>query len=161
MDDSLTLRVVKDLDQALLFRIYSSTRNDEMALVPWDDDQKHQFLKMQFTAQQDDYLSRFPKAEHSIIVSGGQDVGRVWIDRRADEIRLLDIAILPQHRNTGIGKIMMERLQAEAASSGTALRHSVYNTNNDALRLYERMGFAVVEDFETYVLMEWQPTAGG
>jgi ribosomal protein S18 acetylase RimI-like enzyme len=30
--------------------------------------------------------------------------------------------------------------------------------NDGALRFYERLGFTVVEDFETYVLMEWLPT---
>jgi ribosomal protein S18 acetylase RimI-like enzyme len=130
-----------------------------MAIVPWDDEQKHQFLTMQFTAQQSDYETRFPNATHSIIVADGQDVGRIWIDRRTDEIRLLDIAILTKYRNSGIGQIMLEQLQAEASASTTALRHSVYNTNQDALRLYERLGFVVIEDFDTHVLMEWQPAA--
>jgi len=159
MPNSITLRKVKTLDQALLFRIYSATRHDEMAVVPWDDEQKHQFLTMQFNAQQNDYLNRFPDAEHSIIVADGQDVGRVWIDRRDDEIRLLDIAVLPNHRNAGIGQIMLKRLQTEAGLTGAALRHSVYTTNDAALRLYERLGFVVVEDFDTHVLMEWQPVA--
>lgn len=157
MVDSVRLRPVKALDQDLLLRIYASTRADEMAVVPWTDEQKHEFVTMQFRAQRADYESRFPDSEHSIIVADGRDVGRVWIDRRSDEIRLLDIAILAEHRNRGLGQVMLERLQAEAEAAGSALRHSVYNTNDDALRLYERMGFVVVEDFETHVLMEWRP----
>ena len=157
MIDSISLRPVRQLDQPLLLRIYASTREDEMAMVPWNEDEKQSFLQMQFTAQTTDYESRFPDSEHSIIVADEEDAGRIWIDRRPDEIRLLDITVLPKFRNGGVGKLMLEQLQAEAAASATALRHSVFNTNLDALRLYERMDFVVVEDFETYVLMEWQP----
>ena len=130
-----------------------------MAMVPWNEDEKQSFLNMQFTAQTTDYESRFPDSEHSIIVADGEDAGRIWIDRRPDEIRLLDITVLPKFRNGGVGKLMLEQLQAEATASATALRHSVFNTNQDALQLYERMDFVVVEDFETYVLMEWQPAS--
>lgn len=157
MIDAITLRPVRQLDDALLLRIYSSTREEEMAMVPWSDDEKQSFLTMQFTAQSTDYQSRFPDSEHSIIVADGEEAGRIWIDRRSDEIRLLDITVLPKFRNRGVGQLLLEQLQTEAGEIGVALRHSVFNTNQDALRLYERMDFVVVEDFETYVLMEWQP----
>jgi len=127
-----------------------------MALVAWSDDQKRVFLKGQFEAQRTDYLARFPAAKHSIIVVDDEPIGRIWIDRRNDEIRILDVAILPRDQNAGVGTVLLERLQHQAAEAGLPLRHSVPVTNQDALRFYRRLGFCVVEDFETHVLMEWR-----
>jgi GNAT superfamily N-acetyltransferase len=158
MDVDITLRPVGQEDREFLFRLYSSTREEELALTQWDDEQKRTFLEMQFMAQQTDYASRFPGSEHAIVLVGGEAVGRIWVARWEDEIRLLDIALLPEHRNAGSGTVLLKRLQAEARQAGQPLRHSVYKMNDGALRFYERLGFTVVEDFETYVLMEWLPT---
>lgn len=151
----VTLRPVEDADNAFLRDLYGSTRADEIAQVPWSDEEVSAFLDMQFTAQKTDYAARFPDAEHSIIEVDGQSVGRIWIDRRDAEIRLIDIALLPEARGGGTGTQLLERLQSEAERAAKPLRHSVYKTNLGALRLYERLGFQVVEDFETHVLMEW------
>ena len=159
MNPAVSLRAVTTSDDDLLLQIYAGTRAAELAVVPWTDDQKNEFIAMQFAAQRADYETRFPDAEHSIIAVDGAHVGRVWIDRRDDEIRLLDIALLPEHQNRGTGSELLKRLIEEARQAGTPLRHSVYVTNQAALRFYERLGFTVVEDFETYVLMEWSGPA--
>ncbi len=153
----MELRPVRVSDDQFLLTLYESTRATEMALVPWPDDEKRAFLRGQFDAQRTDYLTRFPTARHSIIVVDDEPIGRVWIDRRFDEIRLLDIAILPRSQNAGIGAALVEQLQQQAAEAGLPLRHSVHTTNRDALRFYQRLDFVVVEDFETHVLMEWNP----
>ncbi len=161
MSGPVTLRAVTADDEALLFELYASTRADEMALVGWDDEQQHDFLQMQFHAQSTDYSNRFPDVEHSIIRFGATDAGRIWIDRRADEIRLLDIIVHPVHRDAGIGTVLLRRLQDEATAAALPLRHSVDKSNPDALRLYERLGFRVVEDYGLYDLMEWIPPGTG
>ncbi|MCL1588452.1 MAG: GNAT family N-acetyltransferase [Actinomycetia bacterium] len=144
-------------DDRFLFALYESTRATEMALVLWSDDQKRDFLKGQFEAQRTDYVTRFPDAKHSIVIADDEHIGRIWIDRRAGEIRLLDIAILPRWQNAGVGTALVEQLQQQATEAGLPLRHSVHTTNRDALRFYQRLDFVVVEDFETHVLMEWNP----
>jgi GNAT superfamily N-acetyltransferase len=155
MDANITLRPVEQDDRQFLFRLYGTTREEELALTGWDDEQKHAFLEMQFTAQQSDYANRFADSEHSIVLLDSEPVGRLWVARWEDEIRLLDITLLPNHRNAGAGTVLLKRLQGEARRAGRPLRHSVYKMNEGALRFYERLGFTVVEDFETYVLMEW------
>ncbi len=142
-------------DRDFLLRVYEGTRDDARA-VPWPEEQRREFVAMQFAAQSADYETRFPNAEHSIVLVDGLPHGRIWIDRADTEIRLLDVALLPERRNRGTGRVLLERLIAEARDAGKPLRHSVYKSNTDALRFYERLGFAVVEDFELYVLMEWQ-----
>jgi len=152
---AITLRPVTPADEDFLFRVYQGTR-DDITESPLGDSEKSGFMAMQFTAQQTDYESRFPHSAHSIILVDGLPHGRIWVDRRSDEIRLLDIALLPERRNQGTGRILLDRLIAEARETGASLRHSVYKTNTDALRLYRRLGFEIVEDFEMYVLMEWK-----
>lgn len=152
---NVSLRPAAAGDSEFLYRLYASTRED-VAAVPWPAAERERFLRSQWTAQQADYETRFPDSVHSVVVLGGIDVGRIWIDRRPDEIRMLDVAILPEHRNSGVGAQLVGRLIAESQLADLPLRHSVYKANLDALRFYERMGFATVEDFELYVLMEWQ-----
>lgn len=155
MSTKIALRPVAGTDEDFLIRVYAGTRANEMELVPWTDQQKHEFLTMQFSAQRADYGRRFPEAEHSIVRLGLRDVGRIWVDRQPEEIRLLDIALLPEDRNKGIGSALLERLIAEARDTATPLRHSVHKTNEAALRFYERLGFTIVDDVETHNLMEW------
>lgn len=144
-------------DRDFLLRVYAGTR-DDVAAVPWPEERRREFLEMQFAAQAADYETRFPAAEHSIVLVGGVPHGRIWIDRNDAEIRLLDVALLPERRNRGTGQVLLKRLIAEAQEAGKPLRHSVYKSNVDAIRFYERLGFEVVEDFEMYVLMEWRPS---
>jgi ribosomal protein S18 acetylase RimI-like enzyme len=154
---NLELQPASAPDGGFLFALYESTRATEMIRLPWSDEQKRAFLKGQFEAQRLDYITRFPGAEYSIIVADDEPIGRIWIDRRNEEIRLLDIAIVPRRQNAGIGATLLGRLQQQAKEAGLPLRHSVYATNHDALRFYRRLDFVVVEDFETHMLMEWSP----
>lgn len=155
------LRPVEDADERLLLDLYASTREPELALTGWTDAQKAEFIQMQFEAQRADYTSRFPDAVHSVVLVDGEEVGRVWIDRRADEIRLLDITVLPLRQRSGIGSSIIEWLQERASADGVVLRHSVHSTNESARRFYSRHGFKDIEDFQTHILMEWVPTEGG
>ena len=90
-----------------------------------------------------------------------QPAGRIWIGRDAEEIHLLDIVVLPEFQNRGVGEILLRGLIDEAKQTGNALRHYVFVMNVDALRFYERLGFVVIEEKGAYKHMEWksEPTA--
>lgn len=150
----LTLRPVTVADRDFLLRVYEGTREDTL-VAPWSEEERSRFVEMQFEAQSSDYDRRFPDSDHSVLLVAGEPVGRMWVGRWPDQLRLLDIALLPEHRNQGIGTIAIRRLQEDAAVAGLPLRHSVFKDNEAGLRFYERLGFEVVEDFEMYVLMEW------
>ena len=157
MMPTIELRPVVETDDAFLASVYAGTREDEMALVPWTEAEKSQFLEFQHRAQTHSYTSRFPDSEHHIVLVDGEPAGRIWVDEWEDEIRLLDIAILPDFRRRGVGMILLERLQQRARSAHKALRHSVHTDNEEAIRLYQRAGFTIVEDYDfaTHHLMEW------
>ena len=155
MRPNVTIRPVQSGDESFLLRVYASSRAEELALTGWTEAEKQTFIEMQFAAQWQDYSNRFPDAEQSIVLHEGIPAGRIWVNRGDEEIRLLDIALLPEFWNSGTGTILLQQLQGEASALAKPLRHTVYKDNVDALRFYKRLGFAIVEDYATYCLMEW------
>lgn len=154
----VTLRSVCAEDDAFLLEVYAGTRLDELAATPWDESQREAFLRLQFAAQQHHYQTHFPEADHQLILLSGRKIGRVYVARRTDEVRILDIALLPEHRNSGIGTSMINAIQSEASKSGKPVRIYV-ESFNPSLRLFERLGFSSVQDIGTHLLMEWRGPA--
>lgn len=153
---SIELRPITPGDEELLYRVYASTRTEELAPVPWGEEQKEAFLRMQFSAQHRYYQAQFPRAQYSVLLLDGRPIGRLYVDRRADELRLLDIALLPEYRGAGLGGAMIRDLLAEAAGARLPVRIHVERFNR-ALGLYRRLGFNQVGDTGVYYLMEWLP----
>lgn len=149
------LRPVNEEDDALLLEVYSSTRADEMALVPWDDVQKKSFLQMQFSAQKNHYRTYFPNAKHEMILVDEEPIGRVYVDRRETEIRILDMTLLPSARGRGVGSQIIRELMKEANDQNKSL--SIYvESFNRSLGLFQRLGFVKVEENGASFLMEWR-----
>jgi GNAT superfamily N-acetyltransferase len=153
------LRPVQPQDGDFLFRVYACTRADEMALVDWTDDQKAAFLRMQFNAQRDHYLRFYPKAEYSIIQRDATDIGRLIVDRSRDPLLLMDIALLPEYRNGGIGTALIKDLMDEAAGRNWAMSLHV-ETFNPARKLYDRLGFVEISEQGFHHEMSWRDPAG-
>lgn len=154
----ITYRPVRDTDQELNFRIYASTRADEMARVGWSDAEKEAFLRFQYRAQKTHYDEHFPDAAFDLILVEGEPAGRLYVDRRPDEIRLVDIALLPQRRGQGIGGRILRSLLAEGEEKALVVRIHV-ERDNPAMRLYRRLGFEKVAEQGVYDLMEWTPAS--
>ena len=153
----LTLRRVTPEDDEFLLALYSSTRAAELAQVEWVEGQKDLFLRWQFQLQRSEYQTRFPDADYYVVLLDDQPAGRIWIGRDDEQIRLLDIALLPEYQSRGAGTTLLRRLIDQATLEGKPLRHMVFVLNNDAHRFYERLGFVVIEDLGAYKHMEWRP----
>jgi len=154
---AVELRPVAESDNEFLLALYASTRADELAQAEWAEGQQEMFLRWQFNLQRREYDTRFPDADYRVIVIDRQPAGRIWIGADDEQIRLLDIALLPEFQNRGVGTALLERLKSQAQSAGKALRHMVLVLNNNADRFYERLGFRKIEDFGAYKHMEWRP----
>ena len=152
----LRLRPVGSADDEFLIRVYDSTRAEELAQAEWQEGQREAFLKWQFDLQRGEYDARFPDAEYYVIVIDDQDAGRIWIGRDDKQIRLLDIALLPEFQNQGVGTFLLSLLIEEATRANKRLRHMVFVHNNEAHRFYERLGFLVIEDLGAYKHMEFR-----
>jgi ribosomal protein S18 acetylase RimI-like enzyme len=143
-------------DRDFIFRLYASTRADELRPFGWPPAQQEAFLRMQFNAQQQWYAATYSSAETQIIEKGNGPIGRMIVQREAGLWRLVDIALLAEHRGHGIGGELLRNLIKECEASGAVLQLQVLNTN-PAQRLYARMGFIKTGADQIYTQMELRP----
>jgi ribosomal protein S18 acetylase RimI-like enzyme len=136
--------------------VYASTRQEELALTDWSDDQKAAFCRQQFEAQRDWYREQYVSASFQVIVVDGRRAGRLYVDRWEEEIRIVDIALLPEWRGRGVGSALLTDLQSEARTAGKVLSIHVERFNR-ALTLYRRLGFEAAGDHGVYLLLRWDP----
>src|ERR1043165_6246435 len=153
---TVTLRPVGPDDHEFLVAVYASPRADELALTPWTDEQRDSFVRWQFGAQQEHYAKTYPAANHDIIMSDGRQVGRLYVARLDQEIRIVDITVLPAERNSGIGSYLIEQILDEAKSAGKVTRIYVEEFN-PSLRLFKRLGFSVSAQHGMHLLLECSP----
>lgn len=148
------VRPIIAADADFLCDLYADTRADEMAAVDWPAEQKQAFLRMQFDAQHRHYQQYYPNAAFDIILLAGRPIGRLYLDRWATEFRIVDIALVPEHRKRGIGTAFLQAIHAEAQRAGLPVTIHVEQFN-PALRLYQRLGFEPVGVNGVYYLMKW------
>lgn len=146
-------------DREFLFEVFAASRDAEMALVPWTDDQKQAFLRMQFEAQDRHYRSQYPEAQFQVIHHEGRPIGRLYSYESADQIHIMDMALLPAWRGVGIGSALLRDILARASATSRAVTLYVEH-NNPAQRLYDRLGFRHVSDEGIYRRMRWDNPRG-
>ena len=153
----ITIRNAEDKDKPFLEKLFLETRRDEFAALGWDENQLTMFLQMQFNMQTQSYKMQFPDAQISVIKAGGAAVGRMIT---TGEMRLVDIAVLPEFRNQGIGSFALERVLDEARNQKKTVDLQVLKTNSPAIRLYERFGFEKTGEDDMYLAMQWRDSSG-
>lgn len=152
----LTFRRIADDDQQFLARVYASTRKQDLAATPMTDMQKAALLLLQFRAQHAHFQQHYPQADRLVVMGGGNDIGRLYIERWPARHGIIDITLLPEYRGKGAGEVLLRDLMDEAAAAGKALSILV-EKHNPAMRLCRRLGFAAEEDKGAYDLMRWTP----
>jgi len=151
----VTLRPKTDADREFLCALYASTRVEELAQTDWTDEVKQAFLRSQFDAQTVHYEKHYYDAERSIIERDGTAIGRLYVYRGDPvDVRVVDIALVPGARGSGIGASLLRQVMAEATAAGKSVSVHVEQFN-PALRLYQRLGFDPVGTHGVYFLMRW------
>lgn len=155
--NAITFRPFSPTDEPFIQQLYATSREAEMAMVDWSAEQKTAFLTMQCSAQLHHYQLHYHHSTHEIILYNGEPVGRIYINRPPAEIRLMDITLLPAHRNHGIGTHIMQNLLVEADQTHMPVTLHVESINPNAYRLYERLGFQSVSQNGIHIFMERLP----
>lgn len=153
---SVSVRLANPDDEAFLLKLFASTRIDEFKFLDGDAGQLDALMRMQFNLQRQQYDAGYPDAEHNIILRYGQPIGRLFVNEGQREFSLVDVALLPEWRNSGIGSSLLEKLLVRAAAANKAIRLHVVKTN-PARRLYERLGFSIVGEDGMYFEMLCEP----
>lgn len=154
----VSLRPATPADRDLLFRVYASTREEELTPVPWPTEAKEAFLRQQFDAQDAWWRTHYAGATFEVVVVDGCDAGRLYLWEGPSEVRIVDVALLPDARRGGAGTRLLRDVQRRAAAAGKSVTIHVERMN-PALALYERLGFRLVEDKGVYLFLSWSGDA--
>jgi ribosomal protein S18 acetylase RimI-like enzyme len=151
-----SMRAASPHDGDFLWKVYASTRRQEVAMFGWPPEQQIMFLEMQYRARTQSYAAMYPDAENFVLLDAGNLAGYMMIGRDASKTTLVDIALLPEFRNRGVGTRAVVGLMEEARRRSLPLRLSVAR-GNPAMRLYERLGFSAISADPVYIEMEYKP----
>jgi ribosomal protein S18 acetylase RimI-like enzyme len=97
--------------------------------------------------QQDAYYLDFDPAHHYIVVVDGKDIGDWAIRKTEKEHRFLNLHLLPEYQNRGLGSAILKAAIVEAAAQGALVVSEVLKTN-PAMQLYYRLGFTITDENE-------------
>jgi GNAT superfamily N-acetyltransferase len=126
-------------DGEFLLSVYAATRRPELSVLGWSEEQVDAFIQTQFDAQARHYSSVRPRASHSVVTVDGEPAGRLIVERSDEEIRIVDVALLPRFRRAGVGSELLRGLFAEADAGGLPVRCHVLQ-GNAALAFWEHLG---------------------
>jgi len=151
----ITLRPATAEDQAFLLKLFASTR-DEFKMLIADENQLAVLISMQFNFQRQQYQDGYPDGQDNIILNNRQPIGRMFTSEGDQTMTLVDIALLPEYRNGGIGRRLLDELLKSAAEKGKSVTLHVFKTN-PARHLYERLGFRDRSEDSMYYEMIYEP----
>ena len=142
-----TLRPATDDDFAFLFGLHRAAMGQYIETIwGWHDDWQEEYFRRKFD----------PSARQVIQVEG-RDAGVVVVEQRPDEVYLSLIELLPEFQQRGIGTQIVNDIKATAHNAGLPVTLHVLRTNEQARRLYERLGFQVIGDEEVRLHMICEP----
>jgi GNAT superfamily N-acetyltransferase len=150
------VRPVRDSDEPFLRHLYAGLRAGDFAELGLEPPAVDALVEMQYAAQHRSYRGLHPSADFDLVLVAGEPAGRLYVDRTATSIHVIDIALAPEHRGHGIGTRLLQGLLGEGSGSQ---RPVTLNCARDsrALTLYRRLGFTVCGGDDVYVALECRP----
>ncbi|MCB1860775.1 MAG: GNAT family N-acetyltransferase [Gammaproteobacteria bacterium] len=154
MHQKITLRPLVESDQPFVFRVFAGARARQFANTGLADDQLRQLMEMQHRAQQSQYRAQYPDADFDLVLVDELPAGYLYVHRGADRLVLLDIALLQDQCGRGIGGQLVSALIRESEQTGRPILAHVEKQNR-AWRLWQRLGFRIVDDNGVYLGIEY------
>ena len=142
----LNFRPATPGDAEFLYQLLKATMREYVDQTwGWEEEWQRAYFHM-----------RFDPAKNQILVLDDQDIGVISVEWREDVVHLSTLYILPAYQGRGIGTQLLTDLQAAAFREGLPMTLRVLKAN-PAKRLYERLGFVVVEEEEVRYTMKATP----
>ena len=140
-ETNYTLRPASPDDFEFLFRLRAAALGPYVAQIwGWDEgDQRQRFARA------------FDPSRYQIVQSE-EAIGAIEVERRAHDIYLANIELLPEHQGKGIGAALIRSIITEADAAHLPVALQVFKIN-PARRLYERLGFVVTGESENHYQM--------
>lgn len=149
---NLSFTPILGSDKPLLFALYASTRANEMAIVPWNEEQKLAFLQHQFQSQHNFYTEKYPQGKFQVIKLDEEKIGRLYLAELDDEIRIVDLTILPEYLKLDIETKIVSDIIKNAKKAVRIYLESF----NQSINVYENLGFQIISDEGIYQLWQYQ-----
>lgn len=152
------LRTAADADAAFLFNLFRATRGGVLGGLP--DAMVDSLLTMQYRARSQGYRDRFPGARRLVAETSDGPIGELIEHDEPDAVYIVDIALLPDQQQRGIGNALVRSVMAEAAARG-GVRALVVTTNEASLRMFRRLGFRETGwNDGVHLELRWTPSDG-
>lgn len=156
----LSLRPMREADNAFFEALYRSTR-DDLRLLDAEEDFIEEFIDFQRRAQVEGYGGQFPNAMYFVAEHHGERIGRIVLDFGQEEVRVVDIALIPAARGKGFGGQILQVIQVIAGKVRAPVTLGVRFDNLRAKQLYASLGFVVEEAGIPFERLVWRPPAAG
>jgi ribosomal protein S18 acetylase RimI-like enzyme len=156
LEDIAYLRPCTEADDAFVYDVFCTTWESEVAALPNQNLAQH-VLRIQHIAQERRFASRYPAHQRYIVLAGDERAGRLYVHESDSTMHVVDLTLMPQFRDRGIGSQIFRDLFAYAADKGTTITLRVERRNERAAMLYSRLGFELttMDDLDNY--FEWVP----
>lgn len=153
--DEITLRPRHANEENFWREVFYDAVREHFASLNLPENELKNLLEFQFQAQTIDYGKNYPQASNDVIMYKNVPAGRVIISTEHGDLHLIDIAVLSEFRNRGIGTKILQWLFEKSRQTKLPIRFYVEKIN-PAFRLYERLGFKIVADVTSHFQMEWR-----
>jgi ribosomal protein S18 acetylase RimI-like enzyme len=155
---TVSTRLEAEADEPFLRRLIIAEVAENLMASSWPETIRDNLLDVQYRARRNSIRANFPQAESLLVLLDGQNAGWLVVDgtegTQKDELRLVEILLLPDHRGKGVGSQLIRDLLLTAERAHLPLRLSVDVRNAAAIRLYERLGFRRIAGDEIRHFME-------
>lgn len=145
-------------DLQFIKSLYIAGRRDELSQVNWPESTKIAFLSQQFALQTHYYKNNYRGAAWGVITKKSSPIGRLYIHTNTEDIRIIDISIMTDFRNQGIGSEIIRSIFSLATAANIGVSIHVDHFNTSARRLYDRLGFTLTGTSSSRHRMDWTPS---
>lgn len=102
--------------------------------------------------QKEYFHKHFDEKEVQIIEKDGAAIGAIETQDKDDKIFLLNLKIDPKFQDNGIGTELIRKMVNSSEKENKPVELQVLKVN-PAQKLYERLGFEVIDETETHIVM--------
>jgi GNAT superfamily N-acetyltransferase len=143
----LILRRAEAEDADFAFRVFEETMR-EYAIATWGTWREEESRR--------ETVAQVAAGRTEVIELGQVPIGVQLVDRQGTHIQLLQLYIAKEFQRRGFGTQLLERIFVAAREAKLPIRLRVLAVN-PARKVYERLGFIVVETTPERFFMEWVP----
>lgn len=145
-ENIVSLCPVESSHTDFLLQLFKECRPDLELIGGINEKQKEDIIFQQFTLEQEQLIKMYPDVEFNVVMLNEKPVGRIYIYHGETADRILEIGLLAEYRNLGIGRKLITTAIENAIRKNKSVRLQVAWFNQRAYKFYKEIGFRVIEN---------------